>query len=187
MLFAGGVWCVKFCGVQNVLLSHAVCVSTAWMWRERRGVFWGIFENAAKNLVQIIIKQSPVVASLTGRNFTGKPLLLLPVSKSFEMLTFECNYRICPNLNISWKLPVLQKNRVTCEDCGQSLRDKYVLKKHVSTFQLICFSWFSTGISMLSGSVCKKTNLFWVLFHYSKWSQIPVFQIWICMDPHNFG
>ncbi len=29
MLFAGGVLCVKFCGVQNVLLSHAVCVSTA--------------------------------------------------------------------------------------------------------------------------------------------------------------
>jgi hypothetical protein len=104
---------------------------------------------------------------LTGRNFTGKPLLLLLVSKSFEMLTFECNYRICPNLNISWKLPVLQKKRVTCEDCGQSLRDKYVLKKLVSTFQLILLLILLTGTGIVQSWICEhidaRTILFWAV------------------------
>ncbi len=133
---------------------------------EKEEVYFEVFLRILFNIFnKFLLEQSPVVASLTGRNFTGKPLLLLPlphvggrvvgwgggvsstISKSLKMLTFECNYRICPNLNISWKLPnygvikpVLQKKRVTCEDCGQSLRDKYVLKKHVSTFHLICIS-----------------------------------------------
>ena len=29
--------------------------------------------------------------------------------------------------------PVSKKPRVKCEECGQSFRDKYVLKKHVNT------------------------------------------------------
>jgi hypothetical protein len=49
--------------------------------------------------------------------------------------------RICPKINTSGRMameeggakPVSKKPRVKCEECGQSFRDKYVLKKHVNT------------------------------------------------------
>jgi hypothetical protein len=97
--------------------------------------------------------------------FTLRLIITLLYKEHQKFILFMVFFidRICPKINTSGRMameeggakPVSKKPRVKCEECGQSFRDKYVLKKHVNT-QLHRFDSYVMLFYHLNGSKSRR-------------------------------